>query len=218
MFTPTFHLHALVSEDYPRCIWILSPINFPPGPGDSRTALWWSKWRQSGPVTWGPDNTDTGPSLVSSISWHTVVIFLEPSFYNTSSFILSAPTGAQGMLMSVRLSVFLCGTKCSRAANLPLSRSESTQKAIKEQLSSHRNVKSEHYNKSNTVGITCIFYDIYIIVNYVDIEISSVSQMHWSSELSFHQIYLVWTEMCNIWLVLHMYTHIYASKEDIIQL
>ena len=26
--------------------------------------LWWSKWRQSGSVTWGPDNTDTGLSLV----------------------------------------------------------------------------------------------------------------------------------------------------------
>ena len=40
--------------------------------------------------------------------------------------------------------------------------------------------------------LTCIFHDIYIIVNYVDIEISSVCQMHWISEqLSFHQIYLV---------------------------
>ena len=46
-----------------------------------------------------------------------------------------APTGAQGMLMSVCPS----GTKCSRAVNLHLSRSESTQKATREQ--------SEHYNK-----------------------------------------------------------------------
>ena len=36
----------------------------------------------------------------------------------------------------VCLSVRLCGTKCSRAVNLHLSRSESTQKATKEQLSS----------------------------------------------------------------------------------
>ena len=33
--------------------------------------------------------------------------------------------------------------------------------------------------------LTCIFHDIYFIVNYVDIEISSVSQMHhWSSDFT----------------------------------
>ena len=74
------------------------------------------------------------PNSFSVMSWIVKVMKLEKDFL--------APTGAQGITLSVCLSVCPFGDKLSRAVNPHLFRSESNQRANKQSESTQRALRS----------------------------------------------------------------------------